>query len=233
MNWDFLDKDCEIWCINVRNNYISYVSIIKQLKKINILNKVKFLHPDKFNNNLLSKGNWGSHKYCLQMALNSNKNALIIESDIIFDDRIKSYYDILKKYYMERNWDIIRLGSVVFNYNTKINNNLWKGEFLILQSYFINKEFIHRCIDDIAFNSETSVLKNINEYYITNSNKDLCFIPNLVYLNKYMINQKILNLISWHLRYLPNVMKYINPYVLLFKLNNFASNILIKYKFKI
>jgi len=245
MNWDFLDNNCEIWCINLKYRTDRYEHAIQQFKNINILDKVNFYHPEKSNHKITQKGCWDSHKYCMKKALDNNKNILIFEDDVLFDNNIIKQYENIKKFYKKDNWDILRLGYIAFQYDKQIEINLWEGKFIACHAYFISNEYINKCINNKYFDAELYKFPGIDDYYRIESNNDYCIIPQIawqynsksdnkwlslnfgqdIFENKYLFsfNQKTINIISWYLRYFPNFIKILNPYNIMFFISDYIN----------
>ena len=144
LNWDFLDNNCEVWCINLKHRTDRFKNVCNEFKKINLLDKVNFYHPELDKSKLIGVGCWESHVYCMKQALKNNKNLLIFEDDVIFDNIDNNILNNIKNVYENEKWDIFRLGSVLDYYTKRINNYLWEGKFTATHALFINKEYIKK-----------------------------------------------------------------------------------------
>jgi hypothetical protein len=236
--WDYLKDNSDVWCINLINRVDRYNHVKSQFEKIGILNMVKFHQPEKYVGPIRQKGCWDSHRYCLQESLKNNRNALIFEDDVLFDDDWEKMYDAIKESYEKLDWNILRLGGLVYKYDEKKSNHLWSGIFNCTQAYFISLSLIKECLHDNNFSAENYYLSGIDDYYRFECNKDYMLVPQIAwqYNNKsdnewfqsynlwqnimehkylYLFNQKTMNKISWYLRYCPNIIKNLNPYVVM------------------
>ena len=43
LNWDSLNDNCEVWCINFKHRIDRYEHAVNELKKVGLLDKVNFL----------------------------------------------------------------------------------------------------------------------------------------------------------------------------------------------
>ena len=239
--WEFLKDTCEVWCINLVTRPDRLENVKKQFKKIGILHLVQFHITEKYQGDVIQKGCWDSHRYCLEKAYNNNKNILIFEDDACFIDKWFESYENIKKYYVENNWDILRLGAVVFKYDKEINDNLWCGDLSASHALFINNRYIKKCLNDPNFFPEKYKTHGVDEYYRFECEKDYIIVPPIAYQDSlttdniwyknytiwqkiwqhkylYKYNQYLLNLFSWILRNRNDKIKRLNIYTLLFDL---------------
>lgn len=131
-----------IGCISLKNREDRFLNAKKQFNKINVLNKVNFIRPNK--HELGGRvGCYDSHLQLYRHCINNGYDyALIFEDDIcIINKNIEKTLKNLE-YIMNNNkdWDLMLChDSGVFQIYEKINKNLYNGKSLFTPCYFISK----------------------------------------------------------------------------------------------
>lgn len=176
LNWDFLDDTCEIWCINLKYRTDRYAEVVDEFKKINILDKVHFYQPEK-----MQYGCWYSHQHCMESAYKNNKNLMIFEDDVCFDHISELVFNKIKDMYQNYKWDLFRLGGCIEEIVT-IDKDIIFGKFVNLQSVFIHKNYIERCLNNKQFSPTTFKLStHIDQYYKFDDNIDILLNPQIAW----------------------------------------------------
>ena len=244
--WNFVKDSTMIWCINLPERSDKRAHVLNEFRKIGILNQVHFYSPEKYEGNVPQKGCWDSHIYCMRAALNEGKHLILFEDDVVFVDNWIEYYDMMRDNYMAYDWDILRLGSFVFQYDYEVRPYVWSGEFNATHAICLHNDYIERCLNDPLFCAEKYPYPGVDEYHRNECLSDYALVPCIAYQqyfstdntwhssfnvwqiafqNKYlyMYHQYLMNGISWRLRTFP-ILSQLNPYVLAFNVSDYLFN---------
>lgn len=208
LNWDFLDDSCEIWCINLKYRTDRYNEVVKEFKKINILNKVRFYQPEK-----VQYGCWVSHKYCMDSAYKHNKNLLIFEDDVRFDHISNLVFNNIKNIYNNQKWDLFRLGGLIERI-TKIDKDVISGKFVNAHCLFIHKNYLDHCLNDKRFSPLTYKLStHIDQYYKIEDNIDILLNPQIAWQRASDIDNSWDNVVSYKIFTNPMIYEHTQRFV--------------------
>jgi hypothetical protein len=238
--WKFLDElKISVWCICLEERDDRHQAVLKEFKKVGLLDRVNF-HRPKRDPNGGRIGSWDSHIHCMSQKENIK---LIFEDDIKFQDGWEAgMVDVIKflKTNYLKDWDLLRLGGVIQSYDRTSNvQSIHLCKTWNIHAYFINPnglKKISKTYDNYPHMLDDYIIEALDKDYITypdiviqkndengsDNQWAILYGGNIIQMliqGKYTWEfcQVWSNVLAWNIRCFPKkVQAHINPYGFLY-----------------